>query len=29
MTDAAFEGGWGAGAAGGEAIEHLTRPLSS
>ena len=30
MTDAAFSGGWGAGAAGadGEAVEHITRPLS-
>ena len=27
MTDAAFAGGWGAGAAAGEAVEHLTRPL--
>jgi hypothetical protein len=28
QTDAAFTGGWGAGAAGGEAVAHLTRPLS-
>ena len=28
MTDAAFAGGWGAGAVGGDAVEHLTRPLS-
>ena len=27
QTDAAFAGGWGAGAAGGDAVEHLTRPL--
>ena len=24
QTDAAFVGGWGAGAAGGDAVEHLT-----
>ena len=28
ITDAAFEGGWGARAAGGGDIEHLTRPLA-
>jgi hypothetical protein len=28
MTDAAFAGGWGAGAAGADAVEHVTRPLS-
>ena len=31
MTDAAFAGGWGAGAAGSggsDAVEHITRPLS-
>jgi len=28
QTDAAFAGGWGAGAAGGEAVAHLTRPLA-
>jgi hypothetical protein len=29
MTDAAFAGGWGASTAGsGEAVEHVTRPLS-
>jgi hypothetical protein len=27
VTDAAFVGGWGAGAAGDEMIGHLTRPL--
>jgi hypothetical protein len=28
ITDAAFEGGWGARAGEGGVIEHLTRPLS-
>jgi hypothetical protein len=27
MTDAAYVGGWGAGAAGDEMVGHLTRPL--
>jgi hypothetical protein len=27
ITDAAFAGGWGAGTAGNEIVEHLTRPL--
>jgi hypothetical protein len=27
ITDAAFEGGWGAGAGEGGVLEHLTRPL--
>ena len=28
ITDAAFAGGWGARASGGEGIEHVTRALS-
>ena len=28
ITDAAFAGGWGARASGGEGIEHITRPLA-
>lgn len=28
ITDAAYAGGWGARASGGEGIEHVTRPLS-
>lgn len=28
ITDAAFEGGWGAGVGEGGVLEHLTRPLS-
>ena len=27
MTDAAYVGGWGAGASGDEIVGHLTRPL--